>query len=393
MMTQKSTYEPYPFFFTLGWLFGIVGVIFWPLLIYGAISFYPKEMHADLMTSAFLLFYSAGFLMTAIPQFTGTYGLTQGECLGVSMATLLTLGTGFLQNRLFFHMTLTFNLLLLFLFCARRLKGMTVTPPPPFVFALTGLLVAILSGVGMSLHEATGSFVLWNLMGKNFIYNGFQLMLILGVGLFLIPNLLGHPTCVPGINLKPLYSQNMMTAFIKKIPTPLWILMGLFLFSCFLETDETLPWTKPVGRSLQVLIFTFVSFKSWQIYLLPKHRSTLTIGLWVSCWLLLIGLILPILFPHLEIHLKHLTYIGGYGLMTLMISTRVMLAHGGQDMSLEKRSRWLIAALGFILLAATTRTIARLMPEAIYLHHLNYAACSWIIGLICWAMIFRKKAN
>ncbi|QQR81356.1 MAG: NnrS family protein [Deltaproteobacteria bacterium] len=391
LSNKPTTAEPYPFLFFMGWIFGAIGSALWPLLIYGFITFYPKDMHADLMTGAFLVFYSAGFLMTAIPQFTGTYAVTRKEWIGIFFATLLTFSTVFLQYRLPFHILLTINLTLLFLFCARRLKDMTSIPPPSFVFAVTGILIAILSGLGVSLQELTGSFAVWGLIGRNFLYNGFQLTLILGVGLFLIPNLLGHPNCNPGSRPGRIPSQSLIITFIKQTPTPLWILLSLFVFSFLIEALTFIKDSSMIGRGLRVLIFIFVGFKSWQIYRLPKHRSYLSIGLWLSCWSLLTGLLLPLFFPYLEIHMKHLAYIGGYGLMTLMISTRVMLAHSGYDMILERKSRWLLGVVILVLLAATTRTIARWMPEVHYLNHLNYAACAWMLALVCWAMTFRKK--
>src|SRR5690606_39790595 len=66
----------------LGLLFSIWAAAVWVLFGLGAKTPYPGRLHADLMIGGFLFLFSAGFLMTAVPRFTGAMNVTRIE-LGV----------------------------------------------------------------------------------------------------------------------------------------------------------------------------------------------------------------------------------------------------------------------------------------------------------------------
>ena len=91
--------------------------------------------------------------------------------------------------------------------------------------------------------------------------------------------------------------------------------------------------------------------------------------------------------PETGLHALHLAFISGFGLLTLLVASRVTLAHGGYDLSIEKRSRVFKWAGGWILAAALVRASAPLTAQA-YFHHLAYAAACWIIGVGIWAAYF-----
>jgi uncharacterized protein involved in response to NO len=146
-------------------------------------------------------------------------------------------------------------------------------------------------------------------------------------------------------------------------------------------------WLSPfAARAVRAAVFTLVSFHDWKIHRRPGVRSTMALGLWISCWLLLLGLWFPVVFPAYALHVRHLAYVGGFGLMTIAVATRVTLAHGGHNLALERTSGLFKAAVGLILLAAATRGIARLLPESAYWTHLHFAAWSWNLGLLIWGV-------
>jgi uncharacterized protein involved in response to NO len=375
--------NPYRLFFPLGWLLGLAGAALWPLMLHGAIASYPKEIHADTMMGGFLVLFVAGFLMTALPRFTGTPGLEGWELTLFGASVLGVFSTVFLQNRLPFHFALLINLVFLLLFCIRRIRERTVLPPPPLIFVFAGLAGGIASLSCFMLHDLGGGAEFFKTLAQLFFYQGFQLCLVLGVGIFLIPNLLGHPTCTPPVTIGIRTPGSQHLPYLRFVPKPLWVVIALFFLSFYIQADVS----ERAGFAIRAAILALVSFHDWKIHRLPRVRSTVSIGLWASCWLLVAGLWLQVLRPSYDIHARHLTYIGGFGLMTFLIATRVTLAHGGHDMTLETKSRLLKAAIGLILLAAFTRTIARLMPEPVYLHHLDYAAWSWISGLALWGYL------
>jgi uncharacterized protein involved in response to NO len=91
-----------------------------------------------------------------------------------------------------------------------------------------------------------------------------------------------------------------------------------------------------------------------------------------------------------RIHAIHLFYIGGLGLLTMMIATRVVLAHGSRKLLLEQTSRALFPIVGLTLLAAFTRLSAGISAK-IYLSHLAYAAGLWVLALGIWGYVFLKE--
>src|SRR5215510_1089883 len=64
--------DPYRLFFPLGIILGLLGVSIWPLYYYGVTPGYSGRAHAFVQTDGFLYAFIVGFLLTAIPRFTGT---------------------------------------------------------------------------------------------------------------------------------------------------------------------------------------------------------------------------------------------------------------------------------------------------------------------------------
>ena len=64
--------DAYRIFFPLGIILGVFGVSIWPLYYFGVTEGYSGRSHAFVQTDGFLYAFIAGFLLTAIPRFTGT---------------------------------------------------------------------------------------------------------------------------------------------------------------------------------------------------------------------------------------------------------------------------------------------------------------------------------
>jgi len=372
--------DAYRFFFPLGWFLAVAGVFLWILFLYHVIDLYPKELHADTMSGGFLILFASGFLMTAVPRFTGTFGLEPWELGLFGSACLSVVGTLFLPSRLPFHAAEAATLFFLLAFCLRRIRLRTVLPPPPLVFVLAGLTTGIAGCVFQAVHDATARFEALAILSQLYFYQGLQLLLILGIGIFLIPNLLGHPTCMPPVTVGIRTPGSAALPYFRYVPKPMWIVIAVFLSSFGLEAYGQVI----AAHALRTAIVALVCLHDWKISRLPKARSTVSWSLWISCWLLLLGLVFQLFAPAYDIHARHLTYIGGMGLMTLIIATRVTLSHGGHDMALEKTSKLLKIFAGLMLLAATTRAAARFLPEEAYWNHLLFAAWVWIAALILW---------
>jgi uncharacterized protein involved in response to NO len=337
----------------------------------GKMAQYPGSSHSLVMIGGFLTCFAAGFLMTAIPRFTGAGPAKSAELLIVIFAqisipfSMLFFGQGMVPA-----LGPLVTLVTVVVFAIRRFAQRKNPPPPSFLFlgiglasGLIGLALLVLGNWGLAPVTAQS-------LGRLLFFQCFMLSLVVGVGGRLIPALLGG---------------GGLGAFSRRISYQ--ALAGAFVLSYLIE------WSLHAtgGKLLRAALVSLIAVVVWQIHKLPGVRSYLAYGIWVGGWLLITGLWGAALLPAYSIHFMHLLYIGGFGLMTLMIATRVVLAHGGYSLSLESRLPALPWIIGLTVFAAVTRLVAGLIPAA-YETHLIYAAAVWIFGVAVWLVELGRRA-
>ncbi len=364
-----QAYQP---LFLIGILHALFGTFIWVLYALKLID-YPGYRHADHMIGGFLFSFVAGFLLTAIPNFTGTSVCSKKELLIASSLALAALifGGNFFTTAL---------LIFLVIFFIGRLSKRIFKPPPQFIFLPFGLLSGIFGGVTLCLIDNQIIDIKFMPIGKLFYYYAAILNIIIGVGSKLIPALLGWaPPPTPASLVE---GSNNLNQFQRKFPIILAILLFLsFLIEFFGRQD--------IGRILRSLIATIIAFKVWRLYLIPPQKTKMAFWLWISAWFLVVGLWVHALFPELNIHAAHLFFVGGFGMMTTIISSRVILSHGNYGLDIESKSKIYAFCSLMFMLAAITRFSAPWTPN--YINHLGYAAACWIIAMLVWCVIFIPK--
>src|SRR5262249_57767801 len=98
--------EPYRVFFPLGMLFGLCGVAIWPLYSFGVTATYSGRSHAFVQIFGFLYAFIAGFLLTAVPRFTGTQPPSMAT--PIALAAVLTIAVVASELREFAVATVAF---------------------------------------------------------------------------------------------------------------------------------------------------------------------------------------------------------------------------------------------------------------------------------------------
>ncbi|MCC7440781.1 MAG: NnrS family protein [Bdellovibrionales bacterium] len=368
MLTQN----PFRLFFPLGLGFAIWSAAVW--IAFGvapeSARAYPGQLHADGMVGGFLFLFSTGFLMTAVPKFTRSFSAQRWELgVGVGIAAALGVCTAS-ESTTAFHWVSFSGIACLIGFAGRRLLARTQNPPPFFVFVGVGLLSGLLGALGLALTDSAGLDAAWIPTARALYFTGMMLGLVIGVGGRLLPMLLGHsaaPVSDPAAG---------------RIPLALWMALA-FLLGSYLALALGLANTGPALRAASALL---VGFRFWRLHQLPPRKGVQPFLIWLSAWSIVLGLLTAALFPRYALHLMHLVYVSGMGLMTLMVATRVTLAHGGHDMALEAGSRALILTGVLVVLAALTRVSAGWLPSG-YLTHLAYAAVCWILGVVVWSTL------
>lgn len=176
------TPDPYRIFFPLGILLGVAGVAIWPLYNFGVTATYSGRAHALVQTNGFLYAFIAGFLLTAVPRFTGTEAPSRAT--QISLAVMLVVSAAASEFHAFAAGTTAFlaaHVMLLTL-VARRFLHRQQPPPPTFVLiglGLTAGAAGALINCGIA-WEIVPWF--WELLGKRLLTEGMVLLLVLGVG-------------------------------------------------------------------------------------------------------------------------------------------------------------------------------------------------------------------
>jgi uncharacterized protein involved in response to NO len=380
-LCKKLEDDPFRLFFPLGAALALAGVLPWAVQSFTHAS-YPRDLHRVLMIDGFTLSFVCGFLMTAVPRFTGSRHATMPEVSIVFLCLLLSGAGAFSSSQSLSFLSAAVVLLTLIAFAARRFLKKTSNPPYTFIFIGVGLLLWFFSNVVLFLNS-TGALnsppltdIAWDLFT-----NGAIMSLILGVGGRLIPGILGWQQIVTHQRQR----YEAPRPFLALVPPAIWIAVALFVLSYLL--DPLLP--LPLRLSARLAVALYFALGYWAIWKIPATRSLLTWNIWLSCWCLALGYLFPLLWPEFGVHVMHVLFIGGFSLLMLLISTRVSLAHSPGGTAPEKTSRSILVFSALILMAMLTRVTAILWPK-IYLDHLGFAAMTWIAALVVWAFLVFK---
>lgn len=368
-MNSKATTiynEPYRLMFPLGTLFLLWGIFLWIPQIWSQDS-YPVLTHRTLVLNGFMAMFVGGFLMTAIPKFSRTQSAHKFETLSFAFMALVIIALSYTTHENLILWCSSLQAILLFSFAFRRFRITTASPPFSFVFIFVGIILWILSGIAGSLFSEVPQVSLQ--------YDGAILAFILGIGSKLIPGILGHSEV-----LSPANFLKEKKHYLKTVPSYFYLLMTLYVLSFLIELQY--------GNWLRFLIVIFISMKFWKLYLLPPTKTALTYSIWLSAWLILLSVLLKALWLEGFIHAGHSFFINGIVLLSILVATRVLVAHGPMKKELEN-SKWLYVITFFVVLAAATRVSAFLMSESYY-RHLAYSSFSLGLGIIIWSVLYLK---
>jgi len=365
--------DAYRYFFPAGWLLGLWGVVLWILFPWNLVS-YPGLYHPEVMMGGFFLCFVCGFLMTAAPRFTESFGPTDGE----QKTAFIFIAGLFLsllpQSKAFFYGMVVTLFVFLIAFMMRRFLNRKSDPPDSFLFVGFGIGSGLLGSLLLFSAEFVDVPRELFILARLFFLQAYVLCLVLGVGSRLIPALLGWA---------PLPTEAIKTKPRLKLFT---ILALLFLLSFVLEAVSN----RVLAYALRAVVVTYIAMCFWKIHKWPRRKAFQSFWLWASAWFLLSGQWALVIFPDHKVHILHVILVSGLGLMTLMIATRVSLSHGKHDMEIEKKSKVLFIGAGLLALAGLTRLSAGFAPH-IYQSHLLYAAYTWTAALLVWGYLVIPK--
>lgn len=364
--------EPYRLFFPLGYLFGLWGVLLWTLFTLWGIS-YPGVQHSYMMIGGFLSAFTTGFLMTAVPRFTGTFHAEVYE-ITISLLAFLLLFLFGSQSEILCALCVLMSHINLFVFFIRRFLRKRAPLPESFLFIPLSLVSSI-AGQSLIMLSLRGWLeTSYYSLGRTLGFSSFMLGLVLGVGSKLIPMFNGFgPSKI---------RKNWVSIFIPIL------FFGSFPLQHFMEGS--------LGLLFRFVAVGYVAIFHWNIFKWPLNPSKLSYGLWFSCMGIVMGALGGLLFPSALVHWSHVTYIFGFGLMTLMIGSRVILSHGGFDLVRETEHSFMNYIMASLLMAAVVRLTLWLFPDKM-MSILFMSSSLWLIGLFFWwiqigSKLFKKSA-
>jgi uncharacterized protein involved in response to NO len=371
------TREPYRVLFPLGILFGLAGVAIWPAYSFGLTATYSGRAHAMVQTYGFLYAFIAGFLLTAVPRFTGTE--PPSRATQYSLAGLLFASVTASELRAFEIGTAVFVVahVMLLTLLVRRFAHRKQNPPPTFV--LVGL--ALLAGLAGALLASAVAWELipaaWDMLGKRLLTEGMVMLLVLGVGGFLGPRLLGF-AALPQHGV-PLVIEQKGLRVLRSSVVESFVAGLAVLISLVAEYGFDLGWMAYVRAA----VVSAVLIRSLQLWRRPAVKTTLSWTIWTAQWVITVGVWIVAAAPKYRADFLHLLFVGGFSLLILAIGTRVTLSHGGHDLKAEQRSWPLRIGLTLGLIATLAR-IGAPFAAATYFDHLMWAALLWMAGMLIW---------
>jgi uncharacterized protein involved in response to NO len=334
----------------------------------------------------FLYAFIVGFLWTAIPRFTGTSAPPRAVQYGLA-GTLLAVAICFeaqvfaVGHLLFVIAHLTFIAIVIRRFLHRQF------PPPP-TFALVG--AGVVSGLIGAIINASVAWEWidprWDMVGRRTLTEGMVLLLVLGVGGFLGPRLLGFAQ-LPNFQTMGQLANQSRPPFMVRHGTKVYASAGvLMLASVVLE--YSFGW--PMMAWLRAAIGTLLIASSIQPWRLPAARTTLAWCVWLAHWLLIAGLWIAAGVPKYRIDFLHIMFMGGFTLLILAVGTRVVLSHGNYALAEERKSWPLRIGLTTGLIALLARSAAPFTPNS-YFSHLAWAALFWMCGIVFWGIYLYRR--
>jgi uncharacterized protein involved in response to NO len=373
--------DPYRIFFPLGIVLGAMGVSIWPLYYYGFTEGYSGRAHAFVQTDGFLYAFIAGFLLTAVPRFTGTE--PPSRRVQYVLAAIIAICAITFEFQFFIAGQTLFVVahLMLLTLIIRRFRQRRQNPPETFPMVGLGLLcgtLAALINAGIA-WNIVGPF--WDPLGKRLLTEGMVLLLVLGIGGFLGPRLLGFAQLPQFTNIQRTteHAENKRTLFYK--------IAGLIIvLSLIAEYGFGLS-AMAFVRAIDTSIVILSTLQPWR---LPAVRTTLAWCVWCAHWFVILAVWIVAIVPRYRIDFLHILFIGGFTLLILAVGTRVTLSHGGYALAQERRSWPLRIGISTGLVALLARLGAPFSGFT-YFAHLAWAAILWIGGILFWGSYLVRR--
>lgn len=293
--------------------------------------------------------------MTAAPRMSGTSPASNLETRTALTLAVVNIACAIAGWPMTARMIAAVQILVLVRFLFIRMLRRTQNPPIGFLFVPVALLWGLV-GVIAPVFAPGDAFLIFARIG---LQEGFLLNLIFGLGSRLIPFL----TRTQRIEPTQLQAGNP------------WLVGAILLSlnaSLILEAYFSSQWIWAL-RSCVLLVAAVTIFSQHK----RAHQATVMgFGIRVSIVSMIFGYALIAIFPDQRLAFLHIVFIGGFGLLTMMIATRVLLSHAGHPLVMEVRSKAFVLTILLSALASGFRAQS----------WWTMSATLWSLSVLIWVM-------
>jgi uncharacterized protein involved in response to NO len=368
--------EPFRLLFPLGVVFGVTGVLLWPAFAWNLYSPYPAIIHARLMIEGFMGAFVIGFLGTALPRLLDVPRVRGSEACAYAAGLIAVCGLHLMDRRLagdiaFF---LTFGTFVTGLILRARFRK--DVPPPGFVLVILGLLSALLGAAFLILSQAgfgsDGSLL--HHAGRLLLFQGFLLFPTMGVGAFLLPRFFELPS-----------RQSFPES---RTPPPGWWPRAAFAFGCglivLISFGCELFGYSAAGHALRAVAVLVYFWRE-----VPAHKGNFNVGslamaLRIALLAIPLGYFTITALPSHPTTLLHIVFIGGFGLLTLTVASRVILGHGGQSHRFKAVLPSVLILTALLSAGLAARIAADFSPAYRFTLY-GISGLLWVAGVVTWS--------
>lgn len=369
--------EPYRLFFPLGVLFAWIGVGHWLTYAIGVTTTYSCRFHGLVQMQAFMMAFAIGFLLTALPRRTQSPLVGRLEMAALAAALIVTVGAAIIDSWILAEIAYAAMFVLLIQFALRRFFTGKAGRRPPAAFVL--LPIAALQGLAgatlIAAAEANAVLPSSGHLGVLLVEQGVFLCLAIGVGSLVLPLMSGAPP-PPDLGSAPRETWKALA----------YAAAGIAIFASLLLEQLGFERSGPLFRAMVVAIG--LGFGGGALRLPGKpgaHRKLV----WLSVWLMPVGLIASAIWPDYRVPAMHILYIGGFSLLVFGVGSHVAMSHLGMEQLALSRPRAVIILGAAFLIALCARLAAD--ASQTYFLHLGWAAAVWIVGTAVWLAFFGPK--
>lgn len=363
-------------FFLAGAFFSIICMLLWGLYLGGEVSFLPYGgalfWHAHEMLFGFVSLIIAGFLLTAVQNWTGirsTHGNPLIILLVLWLSARVLMFTGFGQGWILMVVDVSFILVVAVLMAQFLIKAKSKRN---YQFLPILLFFAVANTIThLSVILSKPELFLWGTRAA---------VLVIALLMVVVAGRLIPMFTASGTGTKPVQAS-------RGLELAVIVSMVLIAILALLNVNSHLPGWTNVAIFMSAGLLNAVRVARW--WTMESVRHSLVWSLHVAYWFIPIGLLLLAL-HYLGLPVTYSTGLhaitaGAIGSLILSVISRVSLGHSGRPIIPR---RVMSVAFFVMFLAGIVRVFTGLIPELFVGHGLLIGSILWALAYVIYVMFY-----